>query len=66
MLLSHTKVKTDSLGVTDVKITVGFRRETCLYTASVLAVGQVFLNHLFNKVQTLFLAVFSYSILYHF
>lgn len=65
MLFGHTKIKADSLGMSDMEITVGFGREAGLYTTTVLTLCKVFLNHLLNEIQTLFLAAFSNSILCH-
>ena len=53
VLLGNAEVEGNSLGMTDVQITVGLRRETCLNPLSVLAFCQVIYHYLFHEVQTL-------------
>ena len=44
ILLCNSEVNGDSLGMTDVKVAVWFRRETGLYTFSILTCCKVFFN----------------------
>ena len=54
----NAEVQTNGLGMSDVKITVRFRRETCLYLSVVFTLFQVVLYYLFNEVQALLFACF--------
>ena len=55
MALSHTKVHTDGLGMSNVKITIWFRRESCLNTTAVLSFSEIFFHNLLNKTDALLL-----------
>ena len=56
--LSDAKVHADGLGMSDVNISVGLWRESCLDSATVFTLGQVGLNHLFHEAQAFLLFVF--------
>ena len=53
VLLSHTEVHADSLGVSDVQIAVRLWREARLYASSVLALSEVLLDELLYETQIL-------------
>ena len=53
VLLRQTKINAYRLGVADVQVAVGFRRETGL-DASVLALAQALFNNLFQKIKLSF------------
>ena len=52
--LCNTKVHTDGLDVSDMEVSVGFGRETRLYASVVLALCEVFLYNLLNKIEASF------------
>ena len=54
VLLGNAEIHADGFGVSDMQVTVGFGRETGLYTALVLAFRQIFFDHCFDEVQALF------------
>ena len=51
IFLCNTEVHTNSLGMTDMKIAIGFRRKACLNTSIILAFQQVLFYNLFNKIE---------------
>ena len=55
--LSDAEVHGNGFGMTDMKVAVGLRRESCLQSSAVLAFRQVFLYLLFYEVETSFLNV---------
>ena len=65
VLLGDSEVHADGLGMSDVQVSVGFRRETGLYSSSVLALFQVFLYNLFNEVQAFLFRTFRYVYFCH-
>ena len=60
---SDTKIETNSFGMSNVEIAIRFRRETGLYTITVLAFAEVFFHYLFNEVQTF---LFCHFVCIHF
>ena len=57
--LCCTKIKTNCLGMTDMKIAIWLRRESGMNPAIVFPLLQVFFNKLFNKIQGIAFLVFA-------
>ena len=55
VVLGHTEIHADGLGMAYVQIAVRLGREACLYPAAVLTFGQVVLYHLLYEAQALLL-----------
>ena len=53
ILLSYTKIETDGLGMTNMKVAVGLRRKACMHPFIIPAAANIFLNHGLNKIEAL-------------
>ena len=58
----NSKVHCNSLGMTNVKITIGFGRKACLKSTSIFTLCQVILYNLFYEVQRLFRFVLNFYV----